>query len=669
MLCLALAFAWSQRETDRAFERIFHDEMGPAAELRSMEARVLAVHARMQAVLLNHASPLGALELLRQERSLIDKAWANFRRDHRNWLQDPNEDVLIADIEAALPALWRFLDLVEGAYRIYDPVQLTRLVDVDWYALQQVLVHNLRSLTALQERHVLIAMQDLQGSVQHTRIVVGSLLAAGLLFLGFFSVRLGRHIMRRIVAIERALEAIAGGNHAVTVPYREGETEMVRIATAINRTVAQIADDRNAIAGLMHQQQAILESVAEGIYGVDAVGRIMFINPAGLTMLGYQEAEVLGRPSHELLHHHHADGRPYAVADCPIAASRRHARVEHRDDEVFFRKDGTGVPVEYTSAPLIDVCEAIGGVVIFRDVTERRQQEQLLQQTVTQLREANARLAETQMQLVQAEKLAGLGQLAAGVAHEINNPIGFINSNVASLEHYVQDLLRLIDAYEQLLSASLDAPAQAKAASLRAEIDVDFLRDDLQSLIGETRQGLQRVIRIVADLRDFSRVDAPAEWGEVDLNHGLDTTLKLVAAAFNGKAEVVREYAPLSSVRGNAVQLNQVFMNLLLNAAHAIEHAGVITVRTWQRGAEVCVEVADTGCGMAPEVSGRMFDPFYTTRPVGKGTGLGLSVAYSIAQNHGGRFEVDSAPGQGTAVRLWLPMATQPSATEPVPAG
>jgi PAS domain S-box-containing protein len=667
MLCLALAFLWAQRETDRAFDRILHDDLAPASELRKMESRLLAIHSRMQAVLLGQASPLGALELLKQERRLIRETWMSFLDGHRNWLLDADEDALIADVDAAMPALWTFLDLTEAAYRIYDPVQLGTLVDRDWFQLQQALLHNLHSLSERQEGHVLAATRELQRSVKYTRTVVVSLLAGGVLCLAFFSLRLTRHIMRRIVGIEQALEAIARGAHDVVVPYRDGETEIARIATAINRTVAQMSEDRDAIAGLMRQQQTILESVGEGIYGVDTDGRVMFINPAALAMLGYEEAEVLGQPSHDYFHHHHADGQPYLLADCPIAASRRNARVERRDDEVFFRKDGSSFPVEYTSAPLIDLSQASGGVVIFRDVSERREQERLLQQTVTRLRETNARLAETQMQLVQAEKLAGLGQLAAGVAHEINNPIGFVNSNVTTLETYVQDILRLIDGYEALLPATLDAAARVSLRRLREEIDIDFVRDDLQALVRETRNGLQRVIRIVADLRDFSRVDSsPAEWGEVDLNHGLDSTLKMMAAVLDGKADVVRDYASLPVVRGNAVQLNQVFMNLLLNAAHAIEHHGTITVRTRQRDGEVCVEIADTGCGMPPEVSGRMFDPFYTTRPVGQGTGLGLSVAYSIVQNHGGHFEVDSTPGQGTAVRMWLPVAQPPAAASAV---
>ncbi|NMG76917.1 HAMP domain-containing sensor histidine kinase [Aromatoleum diolicum] len=658
MLCLALAFAWAQYVTDRAFLRIVQGEMLPAAELHAIESRLQSIHTRMQSVLLAQASPLGALELLRQERPLIDKAWNTYRLVHRNWLEDPEEDALIAEIEAALPALGTFLDSAERAYVQHDREQLSQLAETGWYHLQQALINNVRALAALQERHVLTATHNLERSILRTRLVVGGLLGAGLLCLGFFSIRLGRHIMRRIVSIEQALEAIASGEQSVQVPYFKGESEMARIASAINRTIAQMADDRLALTGLMRQLATILESVAEGIYGVDGDGRIMFMNPAALAMLGYQDVEVIGKGSHELLHHHHADGRPYPLADCPIAGTRKSAQVEHRDDEVFFRKDGSSFPVEYTSAPLLtDSQGQMGGVVIFHDITERRNHERLLQETVAQLRETNARLAETQIQLVQAEKLAGLGQLAAGVAHEMNNPLAFINSNFATLDTYVQDLLHVIDDYEEVIASTQDPLTRSATEQLREKADLDFLRDDLHALMSESRDGLKRVGRIVADLKEFSRLDSsPTEWGDVNINHCLDATLKVLATSLDGKADVVRDYAPLPLVHGNAVQLNQIFLNLLLNAIHAIEQQGTITLRTRHQAREVCVEITDTGCGMAPTVSNRMFDPFYTTRPVGQGTGLGLSVAYSIAQKHGGRFEVDSAPGRGTSVRLWLPI-------------
>ncbi|AYH43272.1 PAS domain-containing sensor histidine kinase [Azoarcus sp. DN11] len=667
MLGLALASVWAQQVTDRAFLRVIRGEMLPAMELHALGARLQSIHTRMQSVLLGQSTPRGALEMLRKERPLLLTAWQTFRRDHRSEVDDPAEDALIEDIATSLPILQTFLDGTEQAYEQRDRAQLSYLSETGWYQLQQALVENLQILTTLQEQHGLTATQNLKSSIRHTRLAVSAVLGAGLFCLVLFSVHLGRHIMQRIGGIEEALDAIARGEQSVGIPYLEGESEMARIASAINRTITQMADDRLALTALMRQLQTVLNSVADGIYGVDGEGRIMFVNPAALTMLGYQETEVIGQAAHALVHHHHADGRPYAFADCPIARSRQHAHIEHRDDEVFFRKDGSSFPVEYASAPLhMDSSRAPGGVVIFHDITKRRQHEQLLNETVTELQDTNARLAETQVQLIQAEKLAGLGQLAAGVAHEMNNPLAFVNSNFATLETYVNNLLNLIDGYEGVIAATADASAHATVKRMREAADLDFLRNDLRDLIGESRQGLQRVGRIVTDLKDFSRIDSsPAEWGNVDINHCLDATLKMVAAAIDEKAEVVRDYAALPPVRGNAVQLNQIFLNLLLNAVHAIDHRGTITLRTSRGLDEVCVEIADTGCGMPSDVSDHMFDPFYTTRPVGQGTGLGLSVAYNIAQKHGGRFEVDSTQGQGTSVRLWLPVDdTHPASGE-----
>lgn len=182
------------------------------------------------------------------------------------------------------------------------------------------------------------------------------------------------------------------------------------------------------------------------------------------------------------------------------------------------------------------------------------------------------------------------------------------------------------------------------------------MRDDLHTLIAESRDGLRRIARIVADLKDFSRVDDDQELAEADLVQGLESTLNVMHATIAEKADVVRDYAPLPAVRCQAGQIHQVFVNLLLNAVHAIEQHGTITVSARHCGDQVCIEVRDTGRGMEAHERQRMFDPFFTTKPVGQGIGLGLSVSYSIVRRHDGRFEVDSAPGRGTAVRVWLPV-------------
>ncbi|NMG45012.1 PAS domain S-box protein [Aromatoleum toluvorans] len=656
MLALSLVFVFSQQHTDRAERLIFDHELAPGTALREVERRLLSVQAQLQAVLLGATPPSAMHEILVREGAQLRSGWEAFRRDHRNWLHDARETQLIATLEAHLPALWDFLARAGETCRTDDRAALARLVGSDWSGLQPTLFGNLRELATTQDRHIDLALQDLQQSRQHSAILVGSLLAAGMVLLGGFALGLQRYVTRRIAAIEHALDEMAAGTATVAMSRRPGETEMSRIADAIGRTAAQLGESHEAIAILLRRQHTIFESLAEGVYGVDADGRIMFANPAALAMLGYAEHEVLGSSAHELFHHHHADGRPYPLEECPIAATRRTGCVSRRVGEVFFRKDGNAFPVEYTSAPLRTADESPGCVVVLHDITERIEQDRLLRETVAELRDTNMRLGEAQGQLVQAEKLAGLGQLAAGVAHEINNPIAFIQSDIGAFEKYLQDLFTLIDGYEALIAGRSDASLRDAAARLRKKADLDFVRDDLRTLAAESRDGLRRVARIVADLKDFSRVDEDGELAETDLVQGLESTLNVMHATIAEKADVVRDCAPLPAVRCQAGQIHQVIVNLLLNAVHAIESRGTITVSTRQRGDEVCVEIRDTGRGMDEQERARMFDPFFTTKPVGKGTGLGLSVSYSIVQRHNGRFEVDSAPGQGTTVRVWLPV-------------
>jgi signal transduction histidine kinase len=269
-----------------------------------------------------------------------------------------------------------------------------------------------------------------------------------------------------------------------------------------------------------------------------------------------------------------------------------------------------------------------------------------------------AKLEEAQSQLLQSEKLASIGQLAAGVAHEINNPVGFVNSNLGTLNRYVQDLLRMIDAYGTAETMLKSVPPEIQAAgNLRKELDFDYLREDVNVLIRESLDGLDRVKKIVQDLKDFSRVESTQEWQKVDLNKCLDSTLNVAANEIKHKAKVVKSYAALPEVECLPSQLNQVFLNLLVNAAHAIKDSGIVTLSSGREGDWVWIEVADTGSGIAPEHMKRIFEPFFTTKPVGKGTGLGLSVSHNIVAKHGGRIEVESELDKGSRFRVWLPVS------------
>lgn len=264
-----------------------------------------------------------------------------------------------------------------------------------------------------------------------------------------------------------------------------------------------------------------------------------------------------------------------------------------------------------------------------------------------------AQVAERTRGLLRAEKMAAVGQLAAGVAHEINNPIGFVNSNLGTLKDYATQLLALIDRC--VGTASSDAAMAARLQAALNEADLPYLREDLQALLRESQEGLDRVKHIVQALKDFAHVDAP-EMQEADLLAGLESTLKVAAAELKYKAEVVRELTPLPRVRCLPGQINQVFMNLLVNAAQAIAERGRITLRSGFDDQGVWVSFADTGCGIAPEQIARLFEPFYTTKPVGTGTGLGLALSWDIiVDKHGGRIDVSSQPGQGAVFTVWLP--------------
>lgn len=266
-----------------------------------------------------------------------------------------------------------------------------------------------------------------------------------------------------------------------------------------------------------------------------------------------------------------------------------------------------------------------------------------------------------QNQLLQSEKMASIGQLAAGVAHEINNPVGYINSNVSSLKRYIDDLFRVLDGYEQVNDVVKDKEVFNTVKTIKNEVDFSYLREDIFDLISESLEGVTRVKQIVQDLKDFSHVDE-AEWQWVDLHKGIDSTLNVAHNETKYKADVIKNYGNIPHVECMPSQLNQVIMNLIVNAAHAIEERGVITISTGCHNNEVWVAIADTGKGMSEKVQKRIFEPFFTTKEVGQGTGLGLSLSYGIIEKHGGRIELESEEGKGTTFTIWLPIAQPDSA-------
>jgi two-component system NtrC family sensor kinase len=314
--------------------------------------------------------------------------------------------------------------------------------------------------------------------------------------------------------------------------------------------------------------------------------------------------------------------------------------------------------------------EPIGVQGIFWNVTERmRAEEKLREQNVTlqelarSEREAHEALKTAQSRMVETEKLASLGQLVAGVAHEINNPLAFVSNNVAVLERDLRDLKTLIGLYRQVerQGDAGHAELHGQIDAVSEQLDVVYTLDNMPRLIERTRDGLRRIERIVKDLRLFARVDE-GEWNEVDLNPGIESSVNMVQGYARKKGvRVATELEPLPLVRCRGARIHQVVVNLLMNGIDACSADGTVTIRTRAEaeGQAVCIDVADTGCGIEPTIRERIFDPFFTTKAIGEGTGLGLSISYGIVQEHQGTIEVQSDPGAGSCFRIRLPREPQ----------
>lgn len=400
---------------------------------------------------------------------------------------------------------------------------------------------------------------------------------------------------------------------------------------------------------------------------------IKFVNQAAIDTLGYDLDDIEEMPAVRLF-----DESEISFSDF---VSGLIAEGEVKGKELWMMSgSGKKIPVVLNGAVIRDDNSKISGMVLIaRDMrgvhhliddlvrtnmelekhANRRTEELRIAKEASE--EALKELRHIQTQLVQSEKMASIGQLAAGIAHEINNPTGFVSSNLKSLEEYIKDIKFLLAGYHDVVSRCervtdeglLDAVR--KVEKHKAAMDIPFLLSDVDELISEAQDGMKRIAKIVKDLRGFSHAgsDKPEY---TDINKGVESTLNIVWNEIKYKADVKTEYGDIPQVLCYPQQLNQVFMNFLVNAAQAIKERGEIKIRTFTARDHVIVEVSDTGEGIPPENLSRIFEPFFTTKPVGKGTGLGLSMVYSIVQKHGGFVKVESKVGEGSCFRVFIPI-------------
>lgn len=283
-----------------------------------------------------------------------------------------------------------------------------------------------------------------------------------------------------------------------------------------------------------------------------------------------------------------------------------------------------------------------------------------------QLEMANKNIKEAQTKLMQSEKMASVGLLAAGVAHEINNPMSFIISNIESLEEYSEQLLTLINHYQKLIDENQnDKEGKLKEIlELEEQFDINFIQDDIPTLIKDTKEGTIRVKDIVKGLKEFSHADQESPFSYCGLNECIENTLKVVNNEIKYHCEVKTDLQTLPNTYCAPGQIKQVILNIMINAGHAIKENGLIEVTSLVKGKNIEIHIKDNGCGISNKQMEKLFEPFYTTKPLGKGTGLGLAISYGIMEEHNGSIEVQSEEGKGSTFILSLPITKAPSTQE-----
>jgi PAS domain S-box-containing protein len=413
----------------------------------------------------------------------------------------------------------------------------------------------------------------------------------------------------------------------------------------ISRDITTRKQAEEALRVSERRYRQLTEGTRDAIVVGNEQGLITLFNPAAQKAFGYTEDEVLGQPLTMLMpEQYHAAHRGGLARYLQTREPRLVGRTLELEGR---RKNGQVFPLEL-SLCAVELPEGITFMGTIRDITERRR--------------AAAERQRMQARVIQAEKLASLGLLSAGVAHEINNPLAYVANNLAVLERDVRGLKSLLEAYEQAQPAleSARPDLAARTARIAHQIDLPYVRDNLDRVLETTRQGIQRVADIVQSLRGFARIEQAA-FAPGDIHEDILSSLEMIRGRLNRRnISVQQRFGQLPPVACAHGQINQVFLNLLVNAMHAIQAAGRsdghIEIATRAADGTVVIEVADNGCGITPEQLQRIFDPFYTTKPVGEGTGLGLSISHSIVSDHGGRIEVESTPGEGSRFRVILPV-------------
>ncbi|MDD3801510.1 MAG: GAF domain-containing protein [Desulfuromonas thiophila] len=451
-------------------------------------------------------------------------------------------------------------------------------------------------------------------------------------------VRLRRFLTVPIFDLQGRIVAVVGLANKEQ-PYSQADVKQLQLMMDGVWKISRQRELEHQLHVAVRQWQTCFDAISDAVLQLDGEGRVLRCNVAACKLFGKDFNEILGQRCRVLM-------LGEAAADGTQGCLVRACREQRRSLSGTLERQGRFLLVRVD--PICDAQGGFDGVVqVIHDDSERIANEEKLQST--------------QAQLLQSEKLASIGQLAAGIAHEINNPLSFISSNLANLKNYISRYDQQVAGLEQLALAGDEVEAAEKIADQRRRLKFDYIQQDVQDLLAESTEGCERLRRIVEDLKTFARSDQ-AQLEEVDLHQCLDSTINIAWNQIKYVARLERDYGQLPRLWCNAQQINQVILNLLINAVQAIEaagrgEAGLIRVQTRRQEGWAVIELRDNGCGMSEAVQKRIFEPFFTTKEVGKGTGLGLSISYDILKKHGGRLTVESRAGEGSCFGLWLPLS------------
>ncbi len=403
-----------------------------------------------------------------------------------------------------------------------------------------------------------------------------------------------------------------------------------------------------ALTQVLFQNKMLLNWVNGAVVAVDREGKVLTANDTALNALNWSLGELQGLQCHNTIHHTTDDGGEYPWEFCPVFAAIEDGSSHHVDGDVFWKQDGSSFSADYIVSPIRDENNEISGAtLIFRNLTEMRMQE---------------------AKRIHGMKLESIGELAAGIAHEINTPIQFIGSNISFLREALDDILDLVCLYRKLLK-TLSGEEQYKSlldeiAEKEEGADVEYLQEEAPKAFDQTIHGVERVTSLVLGLKGFAHSKESETKISSDLNEIIKNTLVVCTNAYKYVAELETDFGELPFVKVFPGDIGQVILNLIVNASHAIEDVvqdsdkmGRITIRSFLEGANAVIAVSDTGCGISPAAHERIFDPFFTTKEVGRGSGQGLAIARTIINDkHGGELSFESTEGKGSTFKLKIPI-------------